>query len=105
MIKSLWATYDLTSFSLCEHFFFKQTSFATKVLKYHTDGPWSGSAFMHCLEFSVIYSMFFCFHISIPSIPEGLEKKLSNYSSFLFLFHPEAHIQRLKSLQHFYVVS
>lgn len=66
--RSLWATYDLTSFSLCDHV----TSLAPKALKSHTEGPWSGSAFIGCLEFSVVYSMSFHSHISIP---EGLEKK------------------------------
>lgn len=94
--RLLWATYDLTSFSLCEHV----TSFATKALKYHTEGPWSGSVFIHCLEFSVISSMFFHSH---SSIPEGLDKN-SQITFPLFSFHPEAHIQRLKSPQYLYFV-
>lgn len=93
--RSLLATYDLTSFSLCDHVM----SFAPKALKSHTEGPWSGSAFICCLEFSVVYSMFFHSHISIP---EGLGKKTSQIIFPLFSFHPEGHIQRLKSPQHFY---
>lgn len=77
--RSLWATYDLTSFSLCE----LVKSFATTALKYHTEGPWSGSVFIHCLEFSVIYSIFFHSHISVP---KGLGKKLSNYFFSFSLF-------------------
>lgn len=76
--RSLWATYDLTSFSLCE----LVKSFATKALKYHTEGPWPGSVFIHCLEFSAIYSIFFHSHISVP---KGLGKN-SQIIFFPFLF-------------------
>lgn len=88
--RSLWATYDLTSFSLCE----LVKSFATTALKYHTEGPWSGVCF-HPL-FGVFCHLLYILSFSHLS-SKRIRKKTLKLFFFLFSFYPEAHIQRLKS--------
>lgn len=85
----LWATYDLTSFSLCELPRLLNTTRKGPGLGLFSSTVWSFLSSPCVLSFSQLNS-------------RRIRQKLSNYLSPL---HPAAHIQRLKSPQYLHFVT